>query len=933
MNRRPRNRTISLCGRALLVVMLPALSAHAAQRAQNEQRAAADKLAAEAVQLANEGTKESLAQAISKFLAAVPLYHAANDKANEADTLNSIGTLYSNLGEQQQALAYFVQALPLYTALGDRGGEAVEFNNMGSVYIDLGELQKALDAFGQALPRLRAVKDRKGEAITLNNMGRLYFQLGDKQKALTYFGQSLTLNRTLGEKGGEAITLTNMGDISFAAGQKQQALAYYTQALPLYRAVGDRRSEAVALSQIGQVYAALDNLPKAVEYYQQALPLSRAVGDRSGEAQTLSLVGSAFLAIGERQEALETYRQILPLYQTLGDRSSEARTLFNIAFNERGTNKPEAALRDIEAALAILETLRGRIESRELRSTYFASVQEYYEFYIDLLMQLHKQQPNAGYDGRALQASERARARALLETLAEAGADIRQGVDAALLARERALQQALNDAARAQIKLLAGPHTDADATAVAKDLDALTSEYEQVETQIRQTSPRYAALTQPQPLALPEVQQLLDQDTLLLEYALGREHSFLWVVAPDSIKSYELAKRTEIEEAARQFYAILTDARKWAGSASGNTAPQRGLFPTNAAQAATSTAAVGVPAAAARLSQLVLAPVAAQLGNKRLLIVADGALQFVPFAALPLAQPDNAPAYRPLITKHETVNLPSASTLAVLRQEIKERKPAEKILAVLADPVFMLNDARFTAAPGVNTRTDNVTATQTAQRGLALNVTKAAADAGLTEDAGLRGIQIPRLPGTRKEAEQLLTLVPAASQLHVFDFAANRAAVTDAELGAYRYVHFATHGFLDSQHPELSGILLSMYDAQGVPQDGFLRAHEVFNLKLAAELVTLSACQTGLGKEIKGEGLVGLTRGFMYAGAPRVVVSLWNVSDEGTAELMTRFYRELLQNKQRPAAALQAAQISMLKEQRFAAPFYWAAFTLQGEWR
>jgi CHAT domain-containing protein len=169
--------------------------------------------------------------------------------------------------------------------------------------------------------------------------------------------------------------------------------------------------------------------------------------------------------------------------------------------------------------------------------------------------------------------------------------------------------------------------------------------------------------------------------------------------------------------------------------------------------------------------------------------------------------------------------------------------------------------------------------------------------------------------------------------MHVFDFAANRAAATSADLGAYRYVHFATHGFLDSQHPELSGLLLSMYDQQGVPQDGFLRAHEVFNLKLAAELVTLSACQTGLGKEIKGEGLVGLTRGFMYAGAPRVVVSLWSVSDEGTAELMARFYRGMLQEGKRPAAALQAAQIAMLKEPKFAAPFYWAAFTLQGEWR
>ncbi len=925
MNRCKQKLTMILCGLCLLAG-LPASAARTLQRGPDKQHVAADKLTAEAAQLVKEGTKEALERAISKFAAAVPLYHAANDKAEEADALNSIGTLYSNLGEPQQALAYFAQALPLYAAVGDRGGEAVELNNMGSVYVNLGELQKALDAFGQALPRLRAVQDGRGEAITLNNMGGLYFQLGDSQKALSYFAQALPLHHAAGDQGGEAVTLTNMGDIAFSAEHKQQALDYYTRALPLYRAVGDRRSEAVALNQIGQVYADLDNLQKAVEYYQQALPLSRAVGDRGGEALILGNVGAAFLAIGEQQEALETYQQILPLYQAIGDRSSEARTLLNIAFNERGTNQPEAALRDAEAALAILESLRTQIASRELRSSYFASVHEYYEFYIELLMQLHGQKPAAGYAGRALQASERARARSLLEALAEAGADIRQGVDATLLARERALQQSLNEAARKQISIRSGPHAEEEAAAIAKQLDALTGEYQQVEAQIRQTSPRYAALTQPQPLSLPEVQGLLDDETMLLEYALCREHSYLWVVTSGSIKSYELAKSADIEAAAREFYAVLTDAHKWTGSASGNAA-ERGLRPASTAPAATAATGSGVPGAATRLAQLVLAPVAAQLGQKRLIVVADGALQFIPFAALPLpaAQTSGPPTYRPLITEHEIVSLPSASTLGVLRAEVAGRKPAAKTLAVLADPVFMRSDTRLAAVKNVDVRANNDAAQ--AQRGLALNVAKAATDTGRA------GLQIPRLPGTRKEAEQLLTLVPAAEQMHVFDFAANRAAVTSADLGAYRYVHFATHGFLDSQHPELSGLLLSMYDGQGLPQDGFLRAHEVYNLKLAADLVTLSACQTGLGKEIKGEGLVGLTRGFMYAGAPRVLVSLWSVSDEGTAELMTRFYRGILQDGQRPAAALQAAQVAMLKEQKFAAPFYWAAFTLQGEWR
>ena len=158
--------------------------------------------------------------------------------------------------------------------------------------------------------------------------------------------------------------------------------------------------------------------------------------------------------------------------------------------------------------------------------------------------------------------------------------------------------------------------------------------------------------------------------------------------------------------------------------------------------------------------------------------------------------------------------------------------------------------------------------------------------------------------------------------------------VTSAEFGQYRIIHLATHGLLNSTHPELSGIVLSLVDQHGQPQDGFLRLHEIYNLKLPAELVVLSACQTALGKEVRGEGLVGLTRGFMYAGAPRVVASLWKVDDKATAELMKRFYQAMLgEQRMRPAAALRAAQVEMLKQKEWEDPYYWAAFVLQGEWK
>jgi CHAT domain-containing protein len=316
--------------------------------------------------------------------------------------------------------------------------------------------------------------------------------------------------------------------------------------------------------------------------------------------------------------------------------------------------------------------------------------------------------------------------------------------------------------------------------------------------------------------------------------------------------------------------------------------------------------------AASELSRMILAPVAGELGNKRLVIVADGALQYVPFAAL-----STSAAYQPLIVRHEVVSLPSASAFAVQRENLANRPPAPKTLAVMADPVFS------TADPRVKKDSEAVAALAATRslEHLPANV------------AGSGQLSIPRLPFTRWEADQILAVARAGSNLKALDFRANRAMATSGELSKYRYVHFATHGYLDTTRAGLSAIVLSLFDEQGKPQDGFLRTHDVYNLKLPAELVVLSACETGLGKDVRGEGLEGLTRGFMYAGARRVVVSLWNVNDKATAALMQRLYTGMLRSNKTPAAALRAAQIEMLRTAQWQSPYYWAPFVMQGEWR
>jgi CHAT domain-containing protein/Flp pilus assembly protein TadD len=875
-------------------------------------RATGDK-AGEAVTLNNIGrVYDALGEkqkALEYYNQSLPLSRATGYKAGEAGTLNNIGQVYSDLGEKQKALEYYNQSLPLSRATGDKAGEAVTLNNIGRVYDALGEKQKALEYYNQSLPLSRATGDKAQEAHTLNNIGAVYSDLGEKQKALEYYNQSLPLSRATGNKAGEAVILNNIGRVYSALGEKRKALEFYNQSLPLSRATGDKAQEAVTLNNIGQVYDALGEKQKALEYLNQSLPLTRATGDKAGEAVTLNNIGLVYSALGEKQKALEYLNQSLPLRRATGDKAGEALTLYNFAYLDRNQGNLNSALTQIEASITILEDLRTKIGSQELRASYFATVQSYYQFYIDLLMQLHKTNPNKGYDAQALHASERARARSLLELLTEANANIRSGVNPELLQQERTLQQQLSAAEYNREKLLKGQYTNKQLNEIKQQIETLLTQLQQLEGEIRIKSPRYAALKYPQPLNLQQIQSsVLDDNTLLLEYSLGAERSYLWAVTPTSITSYELPKRADIEAAAKAFYTQLKSEQ---GSL------DEGM----------------------KLSQMLLAPVANQLSNKRLLIVGDGILQSIPFAALPIPEGTSPPApllqgegsnspappslagkgvgglgLTPLLVNHEIVSLPSASTIGVLRSELKDRKPAPKTLVAIADPVFSANDDRFKTSQPQPTNTATIPA----------EVKRSASDIGVSLD---------RLKYSRTEAQAILALVPENQRFSAFDFTASRTIATKPDLSQYRIIHLATHGLLNNVHPELSGVVLSLVDEKGTDADGFLRLQDIFNLNLPAELVVLSACETGLGKDVQGEGVVGLTRGFMYAGAKRVAVSLWSVNDTATASLMTKFYQQMLDKELNPVAALRAAQLEMWKTEQWKAPYYWAAFVVQGEWR
>ena len=798
----------------------------------------------------------------------------------------------------QLAIEKYQTVLPVWRSLGEKLMEAFTLHQIGEIYGDLGQYQNALDAYAQASTLYKTLRIPRGETSMLSNMGWIFGELGDQQKALDMYLSVEELERRLGEIA--PVSISNIGSSYGRLGQYQTALRYHLRALEMRRASDDFGGQAITLNNIANCYDNLGDKSKALDFYNQSLVLMPKVRNDYYTATTLNHIGVLYRGLGEHEKALDYLNQALNLRKKLGDQRNLAVTQFQIARVERDRGNLAEARRLVEEALDRAEWLRSKVASQQLRAAYFASVQQYREFYIDLLLRLHQQNPVGGFDRLAFNASETGRARSLLELLKEAQTEIRHGVDPLLLKRERELGQLLTEKAGNQMRLLSGAYTEEQAAAAAREIATLTTDYEQTVARIRDKSPQYAALTQPAPLGLEDIQQrVLDRETLLLHFALGEERSFLWVVKPDSATIVLLPKRAEIEPLARRLYELST-ARNGVIPKESLEQRRRRLQMADAEHANT----------AATLSRMLLGPAALELKNKRLLIVSDGVLQLLPFAGLP---DPAAPDARPLIANHEIVMAPSASVIALLR-ETGNRTPATKTLAVLADPVFSPDDPRVSNS---NSRR-NPPAEQTA-------TVRSATEMNLSK--------LRRLRFTRQEADEIMRIVADELKLQATDFAANRALATSSELGQYRILHFATHGLINNQHPELSGIVLSLVDEKAQPQNGFLRLYDLYNLKLSADLVVLSACQTAVGKEIRGEGLVGLTRGFMYAGAPRVVASLWQIDDRASAEFMKRFYEGMLREKLSPSAALRAAQTSMLNDRRWNAPYYWAAFTLQGEWK
>lgn len=886
-------------------------------------------------------------------------------------TMNSLGYVAWHRGDLTKAEEYYSHALVIKNKFAPgKLGVALSLYGLGHVAREKGDLAVAAKYFEQELEiMLHELPDSLDVVSALRDVGLVAQQRGDVARAEHLFRQALTIGQKLAPESLEtAWTLEALGSAAWYRSDLALCERYTRQAVNLYEKLIPGSVElANGYGTLGAISFRAGSLPEAQRHFMHALSilqgnqfagpeyasllenladlemeqghlasaeayLRRALENREKVAPAGIQTADILASLGEvlrREGRLPLAEEYLSRAMKIQKASSPetaayAETLASLAAVKRSQQKTGEAVQLYRDALDALEMQVAKLGGTEQdRAGFRASRASYYRDYIALLAAQNQTEA-------AFQALERSRARTLLETLAAAHVDVRKGADPDLIAEERSLRADLGAKREHRVRLLNEKRDEAYIRTVEKEISDVTTEYEDVKSRLRANSPNYSGLTQPQPLSPKQVQeQLLDEHTLLLEYSLGEERSFVFVLSPASLQAFELPPRSQIEKSAQQVYRLLTERNR---IVAGETEAQR--------ERRWKRAESSYPAVVTALSRMVLGPVSAHLRDRRLLVVPDGALAYIPFSLLPepaVAWTEGKPIL-PLMLNHEIVNLPSASVMALLRQQERSRRPAPKSVVVLADPVFDKGDSRIHGGrkpqpPSlvVASATQRMSRVDRASRPLSAGpLSRSANDVGMQRGGGPF---LPRLPFSRREADAIMEATPSGAGLKLVDFAARRATVLDPKMAQFRIVHFATHGLLDSVHPELSGLVLSLVDENGRSQDGFVGLDDVYNLNLPAELVVLSACKTGLGKEMNGEGLIGLTRGFMYAGATRVVASLWNVSDAATANLMANFYKAMEQEKMAPAAALRAAQIQMWKQDRWKSPYFWAAFEIQGEWK
>jgi CHAT domain-containing protein len=831
--------------------------------------------------------RSKYATAVLTAQEALALWKSRGDKEGLARTYHQIGTCYLAQNLLTEAIENFSQALELWRGLKDRSQEAATLISLGFAEFRKAEWQACIRYLTGAYPLL----DERAEPVQMGRMastlGASFIETGSPEMGVAQYQRALDYYRQANDYEGISYATWGLGRAYFFAGDLDQATIYFQQALePIEK---NSVSAAPILEYLGRIHIGRGEYAVAQNYLGSVLTIYTEAGNLKEAARVLALLGQAYDRQGMLSRAKLHYQEALETFTRLSDRVNQAAIYYALGELEMKQRNYDAASGYLRQSIDVTEGMRRVSTSYDLMAAFSASVQERYEAYIECLMKQHEKQPAGEFAINAFETSELGRARTLSELLLALQTNLTPGADPQLAARQRSLRQTLRIKENDRIKLLAQTDTREQLIALEQETARLEAEYKKVNDTIRSRFPSYDEISRPTAWDLRQIQEkiLADDDAVLVEYTLGTENSYAWTITRNSFTSHKLPPKKIINAAVQRVYALLSNP------------PQDG----NETELAR---------ASAELSKLVLAPVASSLNRQRIILVADGALNYIPFQLLPNPSGNN----EPMVAGYEVINAPSASILGQLRQEKQHRRPT-RVLAAFGDPVFASNYAQFK---------------DSATGDLAASVkTSASRDVEVSADS-LDPSVIQPLNYTKFELKNLSEIAGPESFI-AKGFTASRETLGRIDLSEFSILHFATHGVLVPEKPELSGFFLSTVDTAGRAQDGFISMQDVYRLNAPVDLVVLSACRTGLGKDMRGEGLIGLTRGFMYAGASSVVASLWKVDDEATGELMKHFYANMLKKGMRPADALRAAQNTLRQDPNWQAPHFWAGFTLQGEFK
>ena len=859
--------------------------------------------------------------------------------------LYNLALMRFRLGDLSSADLFAVQALHIRRKLCPNTLDVVRvLNYLGVFSLQNGDVDSAENYLRQGLVLgERLDPNGKDTAFAWNNLGAVAEKHGDMALAEQYYLRDINISSRLDPNSYLlSYSWSNLGTIAFQRGHLMRARQYYEKALSIQQQDTIRKDVAMTLNNLAIVSGESGNLSQAEKLLGQAIEIQSEVAPSSVEfGQTLDTLGTILLKQGRQQEAEQTLKRAFELRQQMSPNSlevadtnyhlgetfqsmgnlAEAEKQFATALQIRQTLAPNsAAYADSLAALANLSRLQHRWDDAgakyekvldvldaqssriggvpEGRFRFYAKYANYYSQYISVLIQ-------KGEHARALEILERSRARTLIHLLEQGDIHIRSGLAPTLVQRDQKVRLLIAKSLDDRLRTILAKHTQEQVSRIDQKIAELQSERERFAAEMRAGNPLYAALTQVRPLKLAEIQSLLDRETLLLEYSINSEGAYLFAVTQKSLFCYRLPESRTIVALAQQVYTRKSSKPQDSGSTLSNVLPDPSIV----------------------FSKTILGPVAKILEQYRqLVIVGDTALNYIPFASLPL--PNSEVPRLSLISEHEIINLPSASVLTMLRRSWKAgSKDRSDTVAILADPVFSTDDPRVRSEVGQKGADQRSISVEETVRE---NPARSLPD---TDQESDHPSQLPRLIYSRAEAKAISAVVPQGKTYEALDFDANRVTATSSQVLQSQIIHFATHGFLDSKNPELSGLVFSLTDQNGRPQVGFWGLEDIFNSPVHADLVVLSACQTALGENVDGEGLVGLTWGFMYAGARSVVASLWKVDDASTAELMRLFYEAMKHQHMTPSSALRSAQLTMSQQSRWADPYFWAGFVFEGDWK